>query len=258
MKRILSWIVLYLISILTGLLTSLVVGIGSYILRIVNDLNTFWKLLAYFFGGTAFLSFIFLPIHYGSSLAVFTSEAIKNSNRGLRYIVFSAYMLITSVVYIIIQRNKGIFALNVILMCFYYIALMLIGKSINDNGKDTVLTEQENENKINILKKQNVQLQQTIDDLVDQNNKTELENRDLKEQIMNINNSFDGVTAATENLFMQEQVTLADITSVTEPPYLDINGLAFADDDEIRNAQKQYAEELYKYFKAKEQRGEIQ
>lgn len=57
---------------------------------------------------------------------------------------------------------------------------------------------------------------------------------------------------------MQEQVTLAGIPTVTEPPYLDINGLAFADDDEIRNAQKQYAEDLYKYFKAKEQRGETQ
>lgn len=106
-----------------------------------------------------------------------------------------------------------------------------------------------------ILKKQNIQLQQTIDKLADQNNKIKLENKALKEQIMSINNSFDEVTAATENLFMQEQVTLADIPAVTEPPYLDINGLAFADDDEIRNAQKQYAEELYKYFKTKEQKG---
>lgn len=251
MKRILSWIVLYLISILTGLLTSLVIGVGSYILGIINDLNTFWKLIAYFFGGTAFLSFIFLPIHYGSSLAVFASEAIKNSNKGLRYIVFSAYMLITSVVYIIIQLNKGIFALNVILMCFYYIALMIIGKSINDNGKDIVLTEQENENKINILKKQNVQLQETIDKLVDQNNKIKFENKSLQEQNKHTSDTFDGADATTQYLFEQEQMTLDDIPTTTEPPYLDINGLAFADDDEIRNAQKQYAEDLYKYFKAK-------
>lgn len=74
---------------------------------------------------------------------------------------------------------------------------------------------------------------------------------------MSINISFDETTAATQNLFVQEQLNLDSAPNTMESPYIDINGLAFADDDEIRNAQKQYAEDLYKYFKAKEQRDEV-
>lgn len=82
MKRILSWIVLYLISLITGLLTSLVVGIGVYLLGLINELNTFIRIVIYLFGGATFLSFLLLPVHYGSLLAIMASEAIKKQKKG--------------------------------------------------------------------------------------------------------------------------------------------------------------------------------
>lgn len=93
----------------------------------------------------------------------------------------------------------------------------------------------------NISKKQTEQMQQIIDNLSLQLNQTKLENKALQEQIMQLYNSFGKATANVEEKAVTE-----------EPPYIDINGLAFADDEEIRNAQKQYAEDLYKYFKAKD------
>lgn len=109
------------------------------------------------------------------------------------------------------------------------------------------------------LKEQNIQLQQTIDELVVQNNKIELENKSLRKQVMQLSNAFDDATATTEDAFFYEQLTLDDILIADEPPYIDINGLAFADEETIKKAQKQYAEDLYKYFKSKDnKRGDIQ
>ena len=136
MKRFLSWIVLCLISWLISLLTSLVVGIGSYILGLINELSTFWKIVAFLFGGTAFLSFIFLPVHYGYLFAIFASETIKESKKGMRYIVFPVCMLITNIIYIIIGLTEHTFYLNTIIMCIYYILLIISGRGIARENLD--------------------------------------------------------------------------------------------------------------------------
>ena len=52
-------------------------------------------------------------------------------------------------------------------------------------------------------------------------------------------NTFDEASAATEELFASEQLSLADI-----PPMLDISGLAFADEETSQNIQTKYAEDL--------------
>lgn len=101
------------------------------------------------------------------------------------------------------------------------------------------------------IKKQNIQLQQAIDILVDRNNKIELENKALKKQITQLYSYCGEAGTETNNTSAYEQLSFDDVMG-GEPPYLDINGLAFADDETIKKAQKQYAEDLYKYFKAKD------
>lgn len=63
-------------------------------------------------------------------------------------------------------------------------------------------------------------------------------------------NTFDEASAATQDLFANEQLSLADI-SINEPPCIDINSLAFADEETVRQIQKQYAEDLYAYITCK-------
>lgn len=139
MKRFFSWIVLYLISSLTGILTSLMLSLGAYVLDLMSELSTFWRIVIYFFGGTSFLSLVFFPVYYGVFAAISASEAVKPSRRGLRYIVFSIYMLITGIIYIITGLTEGTFHLNTIIMCIYYVMILIFGKeaSLNNANKFT-------------------------------------------------------------------------------------------------------------------------
>lgn len=129
MRRIVSWVVLYLISLLVSLLTSLVVGLASYALDFIQNLNTFLKIICYLFGGTTLLSFLFIPAIYGSFLTVFAVESIHNSKKGLRYIIFPVYMILTSIIYIFIGLREDTFYFNQIIMCIYYILLIINGRT---------------------------------------------------------------------------------------------------------------------------------
>lgn len=144
MKRILSWIVLYLITVVIELLTSVVVGLGGYVLGLVGELNTFLRLIIYLVGGTTFLSFLFLPTYYGFIFVIFASEAIKKSKKGMRYTVFGIYCLIAEIVFIINGLASHTFLLSnlilSIIMCIFYIALIVAGattakENANDNDK---------------------------------------------------------------------------------------------------------------------------
>lgn len=68
---------------------------------------------------------------------------------------------------------------------------------------------------------------------------------------MSINISFDETTAATQNLFVQEQLNLDSAPNTMESPYIDINGLAFADDDEIRNRKNNTPKIYISFLKQK-------
>lgn len=129
MKRILSWIVLYLISELTGIVNTLILRAAGYLVVLINELNTLGKLIFYFIGGATLLSFIFVPILSGATFAVIASETIRESKKGLRYIIFSIYMFLANAVFFIVNLNKGAFTFNVILMCIYYIILLIAGIS---------------------------------------------------------------------------------------------------------------------------------
>lgn len=141
MKRFISWLVLYLISLLTSILTSLVVGIGSYLLGLVNELNTFLRIVIYLFGGTTFISFLFLPVYYGSFFAITASEAVKGTKKGTRYYVFATYMLISNIIGIIIGLTESTFHISYVIMCVYYIALIVLGRELTSKGDEHLTTE---------------------------------------------------------------------------------------------------------------------
>ena len=138
MRRFLSWVVLYLICCLTSLVEAVACKFGAYLLYLVNELSVFWRLVAYLFGGVTFLSIITLPIHYGSYFSFSASEAIAPSKKGTRYIVFSVYMLIISVIYTILEAMNGTFHASVVLMCIYYITLIVLSRDICSQDADAV------------------------------------------------------------------------------------------------------------------------
>ena len=128
MKRILSWVVLCLISWLVRLLTSLVLGLGAYIGVLIEDLSTFLKVLIYIFGGSTLISILFIPAFYGSALAVGASEGICESKKGTRYIVLSSFMLITLVVGIALGIFNHDIRFDYIITCVYYILLIIASR----------------------------------------------------------------------------------------------------------------------------------
>ena len=129
MKRVISWVVLYLICVLTSLLTSVVVGFGGYLFELVCELNTFLEIIIYIVGGLTFLSFLIAPAYYGAFLAVFASEAIKCSKKGTRYYVIAIYHLISNIVYIVLGFANGTLPISTIIMCLYYILLIVLGRN---------------------------------------------------------------------------------------------------------------------------------
>ena len=139
MTRFLSWIFMFIFGWLVGMFTSLVVGISTYLLRLIGELDTIARLACYLIGGSAFISFIFAPICYGAPFCVHITESISKSRRGIRYIIYPIYMLITSIFYIIYKTNNGYFPINCVIMCIYYIAIILIGRNISlgrDNNQE--------------------------------------------------------------------------------------------------------------------------
>lgn len=131
MKRVLSWIVMVIISVLVALIASIVIGIATYVLSLVSELNTFLQIIIYIFGGSTFLAFIIAPVWYGVPLTLHASEAICKSKKGTRYIVFSVYKLIMLTISIILSILKSDIPIVSIIMCIYYIALIIASKQLS-------------------------------------------------------------------------------------------------------------------------------
>ena len=132
MRRFLSWVVLYLASCLTSVITSISLTIGAYLFDLIDTLNVFLKIVIYIIGGSVLLSFLILPIYYGTALTIYASEAIKESKKGTRYIAFGMIMLILSLLYIFYGIAKDTFHIGCVIMSIYYIALIISGKHIVD------------------------------------------------------------------------------------------------------------------------------
>ena len=123
---------MYLISVVVGILASLLVALGGWLIGIINDLSVFLRILCYLFGGSTLLSLLLLPVYYGPPLTIMASEAICPTRKGTRYKVYSVLMLITYVLDIIIGLSNSYFNLATIVMCIYYIVLLISSKEIAD------------------------------------------------------------------------------------------------------------------------------
>ena len=132
MKRFLSWIVMCLISVVVSLIASLLVGLGGWLIGIISHLSVFLQILCYLVGGSTLLSLIFLPVFYGPPLTVMASEAVCPTKKGTRYKAYAILMLITYILDIIIGLNNGHFNLATIVMCIYYIVLLISSKEFAD------------------------------------------------------------------------------------------------------------------------------
>ena len=132
MRRFLSWVVLYLASCLTNIIMFVVLSIAAYLFGLIDTLNMFLRILIYIIGGSTLLTLIFFPIHYGSILTVSASEAIKESKKGTRYILFGIIMLVWSLFGIFYGIAKGTFHAGYIMMCIYYIMIIITGKQFLD------------------------------------------------------------------------------------------------------------------------------
>lgn len=101
-----------------------------------------------------------------------------------------------------------------------------------------------------ILKKQILQLQEVINNLSGQVDKITLENEALRGQIMHFYSNPPPSELQCE-MFANTQNFSSDALLDDNLPTLDINSLAFADEETIQRAQKQYAENVYNYIKNK-------
>lgn len=129
-KRVISWIVLFIVIIAVEFLTSIVIsGLGELIAAI-NKMSLGAKLIIYIFGGTTLASLLIYPVYYGYVFIIGISEAISPTKSGLRYIVVGGYNLISEIGYAIEGIANGFTKSNIILsiiMCVFYIALIATG-----------------------------------------------------------------------------------------------------------------------------------
>ena len=116
--------------------------------------------------------------------------------------------------------------------------------------KKLVVPEDVDASKCEVLKKQNIHLQQTIDRISSQNDKLIIENKALCDQNHYLQTLFDKVRAETGEILANDQLSLYDVT-ITEPPCLDVNGLSFTDEETVQRIQKKYAEDLYIYIRSR-------
>lgn len=136
MKRLAAWIVLYLISVVVELVTSVVVGVGRYILSLIGELNLFLRIIIYLLGGSTFISLLFLPAYYGALINVSLCETICESKKGTRYLVFTIYMLITNIIYAVMSGSSDLaFYINIIIMCIYFILILFLSKAFSSKHK---------------------------------------------------------------------------------------------------------------------------
>lgn len=138
------------------------------------------------------------------------------------------------------QINYSLFAFQlisttVLAVLVYYLWELRKQKNIDVQYKEKYLTLTKNYNEL--LENSKVVLKH-LKQLQSENEALQSEISTLMKQL------------AAERPSENEQLSFLDILQ-TEPPYLDINGLAFADEETIRQAQKQYVEDLYKYFKVR-------
>lgn len=129
MRRFLSWIVLCVITLVIDIFSALVMMFGGYILDLIGKLNAFFQIIIFLTAGGTILSFLLLPAIRGPALTVWASESISQTKNGARYVVFAVFMLICSILRIYFDILHHDFSLNLLVMCLYYILLIVCGRA---------------------------------------------------------------------------------------------------------------------------------
>ena len=135
MKRLLSWFIMWLLSILVGVFTVLLGNLAGYVLTLIDELSIFFRVVCYLLGGATLLSIVLTPATQGPSIVIAASETICPSRKGTRYVAFSGIMLVLYVIeFILVFSGQGKFNPTVLIMCIYYVILLITGKSIVDEA----------------------------------------------------------------------------------------------------------------------------
>lgn len=132
MKRILSWIVMFLLSVLANTCTSLVIRLCGWFINLTNVMNLGPRIVCYLFFGTTLLSILFIPAVYGAILTSSASEAVCPTKKGTRYIVYSVLMLVLCVYDFVVSFQSNVWDVGALLMCIYYIVLLISSRIIKD------------------------------------------------------------------------------------------------------------------------------
>lgn len=123
LRRILAWIVLWVLIWAGAALGILVIDLAMYVTNAVDDFSHVLYILLLIVFGTAGLGIIFFPLCYLSPMVVVLSEQISPSSKGFRYIVVCVLGIVRTV-YLITQCE---FSFNPELFVrIYYLIYFLI------------------------------------------------------------------------------------------------------------------------------------
>lgn len=118
MRRILSWIILPLLSVVAHYLTAFISYVPELLYILVDSQG---KLVNIIFNG---IDYLFMGIRaavavYSAAIVVHAVEAINISKRGIRYYTFAVFMMITHIIGVI--QGEVIFNFWILLYYFYMI-----------------------------------------------------------------------------------------------------------------------------------------
>lgn len=127
MKRVLSWVVLIICTVVVYLVQTLAYNIAMYLIQWFFNSSTIMKVILVLFGGGTILALAYMPIVYGASLSVLASELVCPSRNDLRYIMWGTAYMLLCIVSFAVTLLVGSFNIATIAGALYGLALIIIG-----------------------------------------------------------------------------------------------------------------------------------
>ena len=133
MKRLFSWLVLYIEYCIVVLLVELLLLIVGEFYNFTNNFNLIIRLVIYCIFGSAILGFLFVPFTYFPALVIWGSNAIYPSRTGKRYRVFFAIMLLHNFLLMFSYFYHGEFwsAISALILCIFSIITIAVSRTDN-------------------------------------------------------------------------------------------------------------------------------
>ena len=135
MKKLFACLVLIICYVVVATLETLACQAVMWFIGEITQMSTLAMVLVLVFGGSMLLGIILAPIFYGSMLTILASEAVDKSPSGTRYWIFSAIVMVITLVcfvgYLILMSTINIPSLLVLVYC----VMLLVGaKGIRDES----------------------------------------------------------------------------------------------------------------------------